>query len=235
MVWRDLGRHKPVRFAHRAGEIFCQNPPLTMKNGQNSAAGGSTANSFGDAVEPPARINFRANQLIRPVPVESVGRAVATVRIYYCTSAAFQGVYSILGGKILSNYLPQPSGIFCQTLQLTMKNTSRNTARPEFRQHEIGRQTACHTVGLVAGARSNRQSGKRLRRSRSILRGRDGYLQGQAVWHFEVKVIGIMGVFLVRIYYCKKPIYQTFCPVVTGITLFHFRTRQPVISVRLVA
>jgi hypothetical protein len=89
------------------------------------------------------------------------------------------------GGKMLRSPLQHAGGIFCQAFQLAMKNRSRNTAKPKFRQREIGGQEPRHLggfpqVGIVTVAGVNHLPGKILMRGQSAALDRGGYLHGKS-------------------------------------------------------
>jgi hypothetical protein len=212
-----------------------------MKNiSQNTANSGRNANPLGSAVDPPAGKLFRVDQPIHPVPVKSVERAVGVVRIYYPKNAMFQGVSLNRGGKMLRSPLHKAAGFFCQTLPLTMKNTSQDAAETNSRHREIHGQKLCRRgwlglVGLVVAVRSNGLPGKILRRSQSTVPGWGGYICWETRPAFRGQGGVIITFFGVRMYYRKNAISEGFYPDLAGITLFPPRTKQSKISVRLVS
>ncbi len=192
MVWRDFGRYKPVRFARQVDGIFCQTGQLMMKKTVNVADGGFN----GDEVEPLPEI-LRADQSTVPASSTRFCRSKDSLP----KKCNLSGVSPNRGGKMLRNPLQHAGGIFCQTFQLTMKNTSRDSTGPNFRQREIGGQEPRHLgglppVGLAMAVRSNRLSGK-LGGSQSILLGGGGHIhrrpafcrQGHRRNHFRSKNI----------------------------------------------
>jgi hypothetical protein len=130
-----------------------------------------------------------------------------------------------MGCEMLCSALHNAAGFFCQTLPLTMKNTSQDAPETNSRHREIRGQKLCRRgwlglVGLVVAVRSNGLPGKMLRRSQSTcLTGADTFV-GKPVRHFEVKVSVIITFFGVRMYYRKNAISQRFYPDWAGITLF---------------
>jgi len=197
-----------------------------MKNiSQNTANSGRNANPLGDAVDPPAGKLFRTDQPIHPAQAESVEWASGRVRIYYPKNGIYQGISPNRGGKILCSPLHKADGIFCQTLPLTMNNTSQDAAETNSRHREIRGQKLCRRgwlgpVGLVVAVRSNGLPGKILRRSQSTVPGWGGYIcwetrpafRGQGYRHNH-----FLGV---RMYYHKNAISQGFYPDLAGTTLF---------------
>jgi hypothetical protein len=168
-----------VCFPRKAGEIFCQTHPLTMKKtSQNTANDGINVN-------PLMRLNacrkhFR--QIKQPFPSRSNPfNTQLPLKGFITVKTRFIKAFA----RFERHNLVQPTTPsrldFLPNFPLTMKSISQNTARPDFRPCEIRGQQLCRRgwlgpVGLVVAARLNRLPGKFCERSQSTLPGGVGYV-----------------------------------------------------------